>query len=209
MCGHPSAAVGNPRAPRDAGETGRRAYREPVDSEPAGTPLTAPGEAARTAVREALEGLDLPWSESRRGLFAVTLPGTAKLSTACALEVGRYGLAVRAFVARRPDENHAEVYRWLLQRNLKLRDVCFSLDAVGDIHLTGTLALESVTPAALDRVLGAVAETADASFNPILERGFASSIAREWAWRRSRGESTANLAAFAHLDPERPAPPVP
>ena len=172
-----------------------------MTSDPPGGALPAAGQAAREAVRVALEALDLPWSETRPGLFAVTLPGTAKLSTACALEVGRHGLAVRAFVARRPDENHAEVYRWLLERNLRLRGVGFSLDAAGDIHLTGTLPLESVTATVVDQVLGTVAETADASFNPILERGFATSIAREWAWRRSRGESTANLAAFAHLDP--------
>jgi hypothetical protein len=61
--------------------------------------------------------------------------------------------------------------------------------------------LASVTPAEVDRLLGAVAETSDASFNVILELGFANSIRREWAWRRSRGESTANLAAFEHLDP--------
>jgi hypothetical protein len=48
-----------------------------------------------------------------------------------------------------------------------------------------------------------VAEAADSGFNTILELGFASSIRGEWVWRRSRGESTANLAAFAHLDPER------
>jgi hypothetical protein len=203
---NPSAAVGNRPAVGGSGETWLRAYREPVESQPTGTGLTAAGEVARGVVRAALEGLELPWSETRPGLFAVTLPGTAKLSTACALEVGRYGLAVRAFVARRPDENASGVHRWLLQRNLKLRGVCFSLDALGDIHLTGTLALESVTAAAVDQVLGTVAETADASFNPILELGFATSIKREWAWRRARGESTANLAAFAHLDPERNSP---
>jgi len=50
--------------------------------------------------------------------------------------------------------------------------------------------------------LGVVATTADDSFNVILELGFAESIRREWVWRRSRGESTANLEAFHHLDPE-------
>ena len=53
----------------------------------------------------------------------------------------------------------------------------------------------------VDQLLGIVAETADSSFNTILELGFADSIRREWVWRRSRGESTANLAAFTHLDP--------
>ena len=63
-----------------------------------------------------------------------------------------------------------------------------------DSHLAG---LE------LDRLLGAVLEYADSSFNTILELGFGSSITREWEWRLSRGESTANLEAFRHLAPPR------
>lgn len=160
-------------------------------------------EPMRTVVQTVLDQLELRWEETRPGLFSVSLPGTRKLLTECALQVGRYGLGVRAFVARQPDENHAGVYRWLLQRNLRLRTVCFSLDAVGDIYLTGSLPADAVTEAGVDQVLGVVAETADSCFNPILELGFAASISREWAWRRARGESTANLAAFGHLDPER------
>jgi hypothetical protein len=152
-------------------------------------------------IRSALAGLDLEATETSEGLFSVRLPGTTKLITECALEVGRYGVSVRAFVARRPDENHAAVYRWLLEQNLRLYGVSFSLDALGDIYLTGKVALELISAAEVDRVLGSVASTADSSFNVILELGFAGSIRREWAWRRSRGESTANLAAFSHLQP--------
>jgi hypothetical protein len=159
------------------------------------------GEAAAAAVRAVLAELDLPWSEKRPGLFSVSLPGTRKLSTECALEVGTYGVGVRAFVARRPDENEVGVYRWCLEKNLKLSGVAFCLDSLGDIYLAGRVSLGSVTPEEVDRLLGAVAGTSDDSFNTILELGFATSIRREWAWRRSRGESTANLAAFAHLDP--------
>ena len=152
-------------------------------------------------IRSALAELDLESTETAEGLFSVRLPGTAKLITECALEVGRHGLNVRAFVARRPDENHAGVYRWLLEQNLKLYGVSFSLDALGDIYLTGRTSLELISAAEVDRLLGAVATTADSSFNVILELGFADSIRREWAWRLSRGESTANLAAFTHLQP--------
>ena len=152
-------------------------------------------------IRSVLVSLALDHRESAPGLFTVTLPGTHKLTTECALDVGSYGVSVRAFVARNPDENHAGVYRWLLERNLKLYGVAFSVDSVGDIHLVGKLSLSTVTAEEVDRVLGAVAETADGSFNVILELGFATSIRREWAWRRSRGESTANLAAFPQLDP--------
>lgn len=166
--------------------------------------MNADGEQAAGVVREVLTGLELSWSEKQPGLFSVALPGTRKLSTECGLEVGTYGLGLRAFVARRPDENNEGVYRWLLEKNLKLYGVAFCLDALGDIYLAGRVSLASVTDAEVDRLLGVVAETADDSFNTILELGFADSIRREWVWRRSRGESTANLAAFSHLDPGLP-----
>lgn len=160
---------------------------------------SATGPADR--VRAALAELELDWSEREPGLFSVTLPGTRKLQTECALQVGRHHLSVRAFVARRPEQNEAGVYGWLLERNLKLSLVAFARDSLGDIYLTGRLPVGSVTREVVDQLLGIVAETADDSFNTILELGFADSIRREWVWRRSRGESTANLAAFAHLDP--------
>jgi hypothetical protein len=160
---------------------------------------------AISEIRAELAELGLDWAESAPGLFSVRLPGTRKLVTECALEVGKHGVNARAFVARKPDENHAGVYRWLLERNFKLHGICFALDALGDIYLTGNVPVELVTRAEVDRLLGAVAEAADDSFNVILELGFAESIRQEWVWRRSRGESTSNLAAFTHLDPgERP-----
>jgi hypothetical protein len=165
--------------------------------------VSADRQQAIAVIRDVLSELGLRSSEVSPGVFSVTLPGTHKLTTECALEVGQHGVDVRAFVARNPDENHAAVYRWLLMRNLKLYAVAFAVDSLGDIYLTGRVGLTSVTAEEVDRVLGAVADAADSAFNPILGLGFAESIRREWAWRRSRGESTQNLAAFSHLDPER------
>lgn len=103
---------------------------------------------------------------------------------------------MHAFVARHPDENHEAVYRWLLERNLKMYGVAFAVDHLGDIHLDGKVPLHAITPTEVDRLLGAVLEYADSSFNTILELGFASSIRKEYEWRVSRGESTRNLDAF-------------
>ena len=158
-------------------------------------------ERAAADVRQALTELDLDWTEREPGLFSVSLPGTRKLTTECALQIGRHGLSVRAFVARNPEADHERVYRWLLQKNLTLYGVAFAIDALGDIYLSGRVSLAAVTSEEVDRLLGAVTRTSDDSFNTIVELGFADSIRREWAWRRSRGESTANLAAFTHLDP--------
>jgi hypothetical protein len=113
--------------------------------------------------------------------------------------VRTHALFVQAFVCRRPDDDHEAVYRFLLQRNARLYGVHYMLDRVGDIHLVGRVPLDAVTAAEIDRLLGQVLEAADGDFNTLLELGFAASIRREYAWRTSRGESVANLAAFAHL----------
>jgi hypothetical protein len=147
-------------------------------------------------IRGHLDANGIDYSEAGDGVFAITLPGEKKLQVPVRLDVGPHALGVHAFVCRKPDENHEGVYRWLLQRNLKMYGVAFALDAVGDIYLDARLPLSVVTPEELDRLLGSVLSYADESFNAILELGFASSIRKEWEWRRTRGESTRNLEAF-------------
>lgn len=131
----------------------------------------------------------------------VVLPGEHKLRTTCAVTCGPHSVTINAFVARHPDENVAEVHRWLLERNRRLFAVAYAIDQLGDVYLVGRLPVEVVSVEVLDQVMGAVLAEADGSFNHILELGFRSSIEREWRWRLSRGESTANLAAFEHLRP--------
>lgn len=131
--------------------------------------------------------------------YAVTLPGTRKLKTVCNLVVGDHALRVEAFVMRQPDERREELWAWLLRRNARMYAVAFAIDAAGDIYLTGRVGLAGVTADEFDRILGAVLTYADESFDTMLEIGFSSAIRREWAWRVSRGESTANLEAFRHL----------
>jgi hypothetical protein len=159
---------------------------------------------AADVLRATLAALDLEVEETAPGSFVVVLPGERKQRTTASLVVGEHALTVQAFVARHVDENAEAVYRWLLERNLRTYAVSFAVDHLGDIYLTGRLPLASVTPDEVDRLLGSVLEYADGSFNTILELGFGSSITREWAWRISRGESTANLAAFPHLAPPPP-----
>ena len=160
--------------------------------------MTASAQAA-AVIREALAAADVEWEEPDDGTFVAVLPGQARLRTTVALSVGEHALSINAFVARRPDENHEAVYRWLLERNRRLYAVSFAIDALGDIYLVGRLPLAAVSTQEVDRVLGSVLEYADGSFNTILELGFATSIRREWAWRVSRGESLDNLQAFTHL----------
>ncbi len=149
-----------------------------------------------SAIREYLDANEIEYDEAAEGVFSFALPGEKKLQTAVRLDVGPHALGVHAFVCRKPDENHEQVYRWLLERNLRMYAVAFGLDPLGDIYLDARLSLAAVTTEELDRLLGSVLSYADESFNTILELGFASSIRKEWEWRRLRGEPTHNLEAF-------------
>ena len=158
-------------------------------------------ERAAGVLRDTLAGAGLEHEEPTPGTFVVSLPGERKLKTTVSLVVGAHSLSVNAFVFRKADENQEAVYRWLLERNTRLYAVAFALDHLGDVYLSGRVPLAAVTAEEVDRLLGAVLEASDSSFNTLLELGFSSAIRKEWAWRLSRGEPTYNLAAFPHLAP--------
>ena len=142
------------------------------------------------------EGIDF---EEEGNSFLITLKGEKKLQTHCALIVGDHSLSINAFVIRKPDENEDQVHHWCMSKNASMYGLAFAINQLGDIYLVGRLPLDAVNPKELDRILGSVLQYSDSSFNPLLEIGFANAIRREWAWRLSRGESLANLEAFAHL----------
>ena len=148
-----------------------------------------------------LDAEGLEHEEVEPGRFVVVLPGVAKLRTTVSLAVGPQALTINAFVCRRPDENATEVYRWLLMQNPRLFGVAFALDRLGDIYLVGRVPVTGLREDDLDRLLGSVLRASDESFNTLLRLGFGGAIRRERAWRESRGESLANLAAFETLRP--------
>jgi hypothetical protein len=137
--------------------------------------------------------------EKTENSFLVTLPGEKKLQTHCALVIGDHSLSINGFVIRKPDENEAAVHHWCMSKNASMYGLSYAINELGDIYLVGRLPLDAVNNQELDRILGSVLQYSDSAFNPLLELGFANAIRREWAWRVSRNESLANLAAFAHL----------
>jgi hypothetical protein len=171
-----------------------------ADAQKAGhTAQAARATQAAQVIEGVLKDAELEWESPAPGNYVVKLPGTRKLSTTVSLLVGRHSLSLNAFVIRHPDENEPGVHRWLLERNLKLYGISYAVDPLGDVYVTAKLPLATVTADEIDRLLGQVLEAADGAFNTLLELGFASAIRKEYEWRVSRGESTRNLDAFAHL----------
>jgi hypothetical protein len=156
------------------------------------------GSDVSKVIEATLDDRGVEYERAEDGRFVVTLPGERKQKTLCNLIPGEHALRIEAFVMRHPDENREALYEFLLQRNARMYGVAFSVDPAGDIFLVGRVAPHSVTPDEIDRLLGAVLEYADGTFNQLLEIGFSTAIRREWAWRVKRGESLANLQAFAH-----------
>lgn len=166
--------------------------------------MTAAQTAAAAAIESALEGLGLAAQRPQPGSYLVRLPGERKLATMTWLIVGTHSVHVEAFFCRQPDENHARFYRFLLERNGRMYGVHFAVDPQGDVYLVGRLPLASVSGEEIDRLLGCVLSYSDDNFNQALAIGFASAIRKEWAWRVKRGESLANLAAFARFAGDQP-----
>ena len=158
---------------------------------------------------EILSGLGVSFSSPQPGAFLVRLEGQHKLVTVAWLIADTHSLHVEAFFCRQPDENHAEFYRFLLERGSRMFGVHFALDPVGDVYLVGRLPLAVISPEEIDRLLGCVLSYSDENFDNALMIGFASSIRKEYAWRVKRGESLANLRAFTRVtQPDAARPPA-
>lgn len=156
---------------------------------------------------DAFVALDLPYefADGPQGAgrtVVVELPGEHKLKIPVAFTIGEHSVSINAFVIRAPDEQAAEVHRWLLRRNQRLFAVSYAVDHLGDVYLVARLPAEAVTKRTVDQVLGSIAATADGDFDVLLRMGFASAIRAEWRWRLARGEPTRNLAAFSDLAPD-------
>ena len=126
---------------------------------PVGVTPSGLGEDAERAADGGPRGADRArtWTgpSASRDCSRVTLPGTRKLTTECALQVGRHGLSVRAFVARNPEADHEPACTagcsnepHPVRRRLRRR-------RLGDIYLNGRVSLAAVTADEVDRLLGA------------------------------------------------------
>lgn len=130
---------------------------------------------------------DLDAEKLEGDAWFVMLAGEHKRTVPVHISVTDHHVQVQSFFMRAPDENEAELYGYLLRRNLRSYILRFALTVDGDVLLLGVLPHAAVEPDVLDRVLGQLLTTADEAFNTALRLGFASYIEREQAWRERVG----------------------
>ncbi len=119
--------------------------------------------------------------------WLTVLGGERKRTIPVYLELGDHTLIVESFFMSAPDERHDEVYRYLLQRNLRTYTMRFALYDSGDIMLVGVIPHHAVTAEELDRALGQLLTVADDSYWAAIRLGFTGYIEREQAWREKVG----------------------
>lgn len=121
------------------------------------------------------------------GRWFVMLSGEHKRTIPAYLRVRSHTLVIESLFMRAPDEREADVYAYLLRRNLHSYLFRFALSDAGDVLLVAVVPAHAVTAQELDRLMGALLVTADEAFDAALRLGFASYIQREQDWRRRIG----------------------
>ncbi len=104
----------------------------------------------------------------------VRMIGEEKDFTTVWLTLGQRMLRYETYVMPAPEENEAAVMEFVLRRNDQLVGARFSVGAEDALYLRGELPDTAVTGDELDRVLGTVYTTVEATFRPLLRLAFAS-----------------------------------
>ncbi len=154
---------------------------------------------ARSVLLATLEAAELEITEVGEDRWMTMLSGEWKRTIPVLLTLGERRLTFTSLFAGSPDEQHAEVYRLLLQRNHRSGPVHFALDDDGDLILTGGVLCAAVDAEVVDELLGRLLLLADETFNQVLRTGFASYLDTEQRWRAKVG-----LPPNPVGEPERP-----
>jgi hypothetical protein len=140
-------------------------------------------DSATTLARWSVEAGDLASARSgfERALksrWYVRVLGEAKDVFTIWLTLRQRTLEYETYVMPAPEENAAELYEWVLRRNLDLYGASFGIGAEDALYLRGHVAAEAVTDAELDRVLGSLYSWTERFFRPMLGIGFRSRLQR-------------------------------
>lgn len=108
----------------------------------------------------------------RRWIARVT--GEAKATFSIWFHLQQRSLQVETYMMPAPEEHLAEVYEYLLRRNLKLRGLSFAIGAEDGIFLIGEIPVDRIGDAELDRLFGSVYMYVEQCFRPAMRLGFAS-----------------------------------
>ena len=129
---------------------------------------------------DVLHELEVEHERVDAGAYVVRLPSRHRTATLVWLIAGEQAVAVEAFVLHVVDvADPGPLHRALLAKNLRLRDVHFGLDDVGDVFLTGSLPHAAIDVPTVDRLLGEVLSLLDESTPGLLRAAYGDRLAEQ------------------------------
>jgi hypothetical protein len=93
-----------------------------------------------------------------------------RINVAVALRPDRVSLYF--FMVRGPRENHRDVYRLLLRKNLRTFAMKYCLDADDDVWLVAELPRHGFDAGELDRILGVFYQESESAFEALVHLGY-------------------------------------
>lgn len=109
--------------------------------------------------------------------WMVRLAGQAKDYTTIWFTVGDRTLRYESYFMPDPEENHEQLYRYLLFKNATMYSSRFSLADDHDVFITGQLPLSAVDADEIDRIVGTIYANVESYFGRAIRIGYASRFA--------------------------------
>lgn len=106
------------------------------------------------------------------GVWDVLVPSYWKESIAVSLRVGDWNLLAEAFFMRAPEENRADAYHLLLQRNVRSGLWRFCANEAGDVLLFALVPNAAVSGEELDRLFGTLVVLIDETYVPYMKLAY-------------------------------------
>lgn len=114
---------------------------------------------------------DVVWAGSYEGRWGIRMAQQCRDFTTIWFTIGERTVGYEALLLPDPRFNRADAYRFCLARNRTSWPVSIALDRRGDLTIAGRIPLDGLTAAKLDRAVGAVYQTVELSFRPLLAIG--------------------------------------
>jgi hypothetical protein len=106
------------------------------------------------------------------GVWDVMVPSYWKESIAVSVRLGDWNLQAEAFFMRGPEENRADAYHLLLQRNARSGPWRFCANEEGDVLLSALVPKAAVNENELDRLFGTLVVLTDETYVPYMKLGY-------------------------------------
>jgi Putative bacterial sensory transduction regulator len=106
------------------------------------------------------------------GVWDVMVPSYWKESIAVSIRLGDWNLQAEAFFMRAPEDNRADAYHLLLQRNARSGPWRFCTNEEGDVLLSALVPNAAVNEEELDRLFGTLVVLTDETYVPYMKLGY-------------------------------------